>query len=90
VGACPALREQAHNTIHAYIQAVRLLGEWTHQQNPSVQPTDVTSRHVQASMADLIERTSAGNAHTNYRGLRTFWKWMVLEEEVEHSPMRPT
>jgi integrase/recombinase XerC len=87
-----ALRSEnkSHNTIHAYIQAVRLLGEWAHQQNPSVQPTDVTSRHVQAFMTDLIERTSAGNAHTNYRGLRTFWKWMVLEEEVEHSPMRPT
>jgi integrase len=55
-----------------------------------VDPDEMTHRHIQDFLAELIERTSAGNAHTNYRGLRTFWKWMVLEEEVEHSPMEKT
>jgi integrase/recombinase XerC len=87
-----ALRSEnkSHNTIYAYIQAVRLLGEWAHGQTPAVLPTEISSGHIQGFMAELIDRTSAGNAHTNYRGLRTFWKWMVLEEEVEHSPMDKT
>src|SRR6266568_4490186 len=87
-----ALRSEnkSHNTIWAYLQAVRLLGEWSHRQSPIVQPTEITHRHIQQFLAELIDRTSAGNAHTNYRGLRTFWKWMVLEDEVELSPMDKT
>ncbi len=87
-----ALRSEnkSHNTIHAYIQAVRMLGEWSYRQDPGVQPDEITHHHIQAFIAELLARTSAGNAHTNYRGLRTFWKWMVLEEEVEHSPMDKT
>ncbi len=78
---------KSHNTIHAYVQSLRLFGEWAHRQSPNVQPTEVTSAHVQDFIAELLDRTSPGNAHTNYRGLRTFWKWMVTEEEIEHSPM---
>jgi site-specific recombinase XerD len=87
-----ALRSEnkSHNTIWAYLQAVRLLGEWSYRQDPAVQPDEITHHHIQAFIAELLARTSAGNAHTNYRGLRTFWKWMVLEEEVEHSPMDKT
>jgi site-specific recombinase XerD len=87
-----ALRSEnkSHNTIWAYIHAVRLFGEWAYRQSPVLTPDDITHHHIQEYLAELIERTSAGNTHTNYRGLRTFWKWMVLEDEIEHSPMDRT
>lgn len=52
---------------------------------------ETTPDHVNEFMADLIERTSAANGHTNYRSLRTFFKWMVeSEEEMDRSPMDRT
>jgi site-specific recombinase XerD len=44
--------------------------------------------HVEAYITALIERTSAGNAHQHFRSLRTFFGWLVDEEELLRSPMR--
>lgn len=78
------------NTIHAYIQAVRWLGEWAHEQSPIVAPADVKPLHIRAFIVDLVDRTSPGNAHTNYRALRTFFNWLVIEEEIDRTPMDRT
>ncbi|MFD3929731.1 tyrosine-type recombinase/integrase [Streptomyces sp. NPDC058614] len=48
----------------------------------------VHREHVEAYIGDLIERTSAGNAHQHFRSLKTFFNWAVDEEEMERSPMR--
>lgn len=81
---------KSDNTVWAYIQAVRLLGEWAHRQDPAIDPTDVQPIHIRLFIAELIKRTSPGNAHTNYRGLRTFFNWMVDEGELDRSPMDRT
>lgn len=78
------------NTIHAYIQAVRLLGEWAVAQQPPVAPTEIRPPHIRAFIVELIARTSPGNAHTNYRGLRTFFGWLVAENEIDRTPMDRT
>jgi site-specific recombinase XerD len=44
--------------------------------------------HVEAYITDLMQRTSAGNAHQHFRSLKTFFNWMVDEEELDRSPMR--
>ncbi|MEW2633436.1 tyrosine-type recombinase/integrase [Streptomyces sp. NPDC048389] len=49
---------------------------------------EVHREHVQAYIADLIKRTSAGNAHQHFRSLKTFFNWLVNEEELTRSPMR--
>jgi len=87
-----ALRSEnkSPNTIYAYIQSVRLLGEWAHRQSPVLDPTEVQPAHIRDFIAELIERTSAGNAHTNYRGLRTYFRWLVMEEEIDRTPMDRT
>jgi site-specific recombinase XerD len=54
-------------------------------------PTDldkVHREHVQAYIADTIERTSAANAHQHFRALKTFFNWLLDEEEIDRSPMR--
>lgn len=53
-------------------------------------PTEATPRHVRGFIADVLERTSAGNAHTTYRSLRVFFKWLVAEDEIDRSPMDQT
>ncbi|HEX3784041.1 MAG TPA: tyrosine-type recombinase/integrase [Pseudonocardiaceae bacterium] len=81
---------KSENTIYAYIQAVRLLGEWAHRQQPVIEPTDVRPIQIRLFIAELINRTSAGNAHTNYRALRTFFNWLVDEGEIDRTPMDRT
>jgi integrase/recombinase XerC len=81
---------KSENTLYAYIQAVRLMGEWAHRQDPVVDPSEVKPRHVREFIVELVGRTSAGNAHTNYRALRTFFNWLVSEEEIGRTPMDRT
>jgi site-specific recombinase XerD len=44
--------------------------------------------HIEAYIADLTQRTSPGNAHQHFRSLKTFFNWLVDEEEMDRSPMR--
>ncbi len=78
------------NTIRIYLFAVRRFGEWSAARTPAVTPDSVLPRHVREFVAEVIEQTSAANAHTNYRALRTFFRWLESEEEIERSPMDRT
>lgn len=56
-------------------------------------PTDLDEihrEHVEAYITATIKRTSAVNAHQHYRCLKTMFKWLVEEEELDLSPMRTT
>lgn len=44
--------------------------------------------HLEVHITRLRERTSAGNAHQHFRSLKTFFNWLVDEEEMDRSPMR--
>jgi len=82
---------KSKNTITTYLYAVRILGEWAHSQSEPIPPTEIQPQHIRDFIADLIDRTSAANAHTNYRALRTFFRWLVEdEEEIDRSPMDRT
>ncbi|HET6356705.1 tyrosine-type recombinase/integrase [Streptomyces sp.] len=53
-----------------------------------VELTDLHREHVEAYIAATIQRTSAANAHQHFRSLKTFFNWLVDEEEIDRSPMR--
>ncbi|ODA69240.1 tyrosine-type recombinase/integrase [Streptomyces sp. AVP053U2] len=44
--------------------------------------------HLEVHITRLRERTSPGNAHQHFRSLKTFFNWLVDEEEMDRSPMR--
>ncbi|GGQ48504.1 tyrosine-type recombinase/integrase [Streptomyces asoensis] len=48
----------------------------------------VHREHLEVHLTRLRERTSAGNAHQHFRSLKTFFNWLVDEEEMDRSPMR--
>ncbi|GAA3890314.1 hypothetical protein GCM10022243_64000 [Saccharothrix violaceirubra] len=76
------------NTVRIYLHALRLLGEWAYDQaDDEFEPTTITTSALRDYMVDLLGRTSPGNAHNNFRCLRTFFGWLVNEEEIERSPM---
>jgi site-specific recombinase XerD len=49
---------------------------------------EVHREHVQAYISATMERTSPANAHQHFRALKTFFNWLVDEEEIDRSPMR--
>jgi site-specific recombinase XerD len=47
----------------------------------------ITREHVEAFIADLLERWKPATAHNRYRALRSFFGWLVDEGEIRESPM---
>jgi site-specific recombinase XerD len=84
-------QNKSDNTARIYMYAVRQLGDWALAQPEPLDASDITPDHINAFMVELINKTSAANGHTNYRALRTFFKWLVdVEEEIDRSPMDRT
>lgn len=49
---------------------------------------EIHREHIEAYISDLKDRTSPANAHQHFRSLKTFFNWLVDEEEISRSPMR--
>src|SRR5690606_29949508 len=49
---------------------------------------EVHREHIEAYIAATIKRTSPANAHQHFRALKTFFNWLIDEEELDRSPMR--
>lgn len=78
------------NTIRIYLHAVRQLGDWASEQGEGIDPDTIDRTSIRNFMTHLLGHGSPGNAHTNYRSLRTFFGWLLDEEEIDRSPMDRT
>lgn len=95
---------KSDNTIRIYGHAVRSFTRFLLDEEDGYRPVlgedgtpgraapadldDVHREHLQAYIAATIARTSAANAHQHFRALKTFFNWLVDEEELDRSPMR--
>ncbi|MFE7105580.1 tyrosine-type recombinase/integrase [Streptomyces sp. NPDC057575] len=71
--------------------AVYLLNEYSAVDGARPAPAsldEVHREHVEAFIAGLMNKTSAVTAHQYFRSLKTFFNWLVDEEELSRSPMR--
>lgn len=78
------------NTVRIYLHSVRMLGDWATAQDPPLEPVDMDAGAIRDFIKHRIDSTSAGNAHNNYRAIRTFFEWLVEEDELDDTPMRRT
>lgn len=97
-----ALKSQnkSDNTVRIYGNAVNSFGRFLADPENGYRPADDGGRpapadveeihreHVEAYIAATIERTSPANAHNHFRALKTFFAWLIDEEELDRSPMR--
>jgi site-specific recombinase XerD len=92
-------RNLSVNTQRIYARATKDLREFLLSYEPEDEdarpiPTDLEGRHgihrehIEVHLTRLRERTSPGNAHQHFRSLKTFFNWLVDEEEMDRSPMR--
>lgn len=95
-------RNLSANTQRIYSRAITEFTEFLRTYEPPADgdetlrpaPTDLEGdcgihrEHVEAYVTTLMNRTSPGNAHQHFRSLKTFFGWLVDEEEMNRSPMR--
>ncbi|MBB4686975.1 tyrosine-type recombinase/integrase [Amycolatopsis jiangsuensis] len=70
-------------TVVIYLGVVYQAGAWAMAQDEQYGPTET----LRGYMKKVLDATSAGNAHNHFRTLRTFFNWLVNEEEIDRSPM---
>src|SRR5262245_34522147 len=78
---------RAPRTIDKYGLAARQLTRFLAAEGRPTNAAEVTKRHVEAYIADLLERYKPGTALTRYQDLKVFFKWLVSEDEISTSPM---
>lgn len=78
---------KAEKTIKTYKEAIRLLADFLQQQQYPSDITELERRHIEAFIADQLQRHTAATASNRYKSLQQFFRWCVDEEEITVSPM---
>jgi site-specific recombinase XerD len=79
---------KAPRTIESYIEAVRLLGAFLVETGMPTQVGNVRREHIEAFIADSLERFKPATAAKKYRSVQQFFKWLAEEGEIVESPMK--
>lgn len=74
-------------TIQTYLESVRLFDAFLVARGMPRNSGAVRREHVEAFIVDLLERYAPATASNRYRGLQSFWKWAVEQDEISTSPM---
>lgn len=76
-----------YNYVLAVSQLAAFLGEQTLESDAASDPTMVDGRQVTPFQAWVIETRSASTGLNKYKALQQFFGWLVVEGEIERSPM---
>lgn len=78
----------AQGTIASYTRTLRDLIRWCEDTGAPTGVARIRPEHIRAYLTAVRERSSAGNAHKDWRNLKVFFHWCVKEEErTPPSPM---
>lgn len=74
-------------TIETYSEAARLFVAFLDREHLPTEASQIGRQHVEAFIADLLERFKPATAANRYRALSRLFDFLVEEEELELSPM---
>jgi site-specific recombinase XerD len=74
-------------TAQTYTESARQLAAFLAEQGMPQDVVNIHREHVEAFIADLLERWKPATAHNRWRGCQAFFKWAVDEGEISESPM---
>lgn len=76
-------------TIKSYTEAVRRLHDFCSANGMPLEVVNITSEHIEAFLADQLERLRPASARARFASLRQFFAWLASrdEREIERSPM---
>jgi len=79
---------KAPRTVQTYGEALRLFGEFLAGRGMPLALPHIRREHVEAFMADQLDRYRPATAANRYRTLNLFFTWCVAEGEITRSPMQ--
>jgi site-specific recombinase XerD len=74
-------------TIKSYVDAAKQFTAFLSQKGMPTQVAKIGREHVEAFIADLLERKSPSTAATRFRALQQFFRWLDDEGEIGTNPM---
>lgn len=80
-------QNKSPRTIVGYLEGVRLFGEYLERTGMPRRVAHLRREHVEAFIADQIERHKASTARTRYRSLQQLFRFLVADGEIRTSPM---
>lgn len=80
-------RNRATRTIRSYTDTATRFCAFLAERGMPTTATGVTREHVEAYIADQLDRLTPSTAATRYRCLQQFFKWLDDEGEIASSPM---
>jgi site-specific recombinase XerD len=78
---------RAERTISTYLNALRRLDAFLADRGMPRELRAIRREHVEAWIADMLERNQPGTVSIAFRSVRPFFKWLVDEDELDRSPM---
>ncbi len=74
-------------TSQTYMESARQLARFVGERGMPRDVASITREHVEAFITHLLERWKPATANNRYRGLQSFFRWLVEEGEIGESPM---
>jgi site-specific recombinase XerD len=78
---------RAERTIATYLNALRRLDEFLADRGMPRELRAIKREHLEAWIADMLQRNQAGTVSIAFRSVRPFFKWLVDEDEIDRNPM---
>jgi site-specific recombinase XerD len=78
---------RAERTITTYLNALRRLDEFLASKVMPRELRAIRREHLEAWIADMLERNQPGTVSIAFRAVRPFFRWLVDEDEIDRNPM---
>jgi site-specific recombinase XerD len=78
---------RAERTISTYLNALRRLDAFLADRGMPRELRAIRREHLEAWIADMLERNQPGTVSIAFRSVRPFFRWLVDEDEIDRSPM---
>jgi site-specific recombinase XerD len=78
---------RAERTITTYLNALRRLDEFLASRGMPRELRAIRREHLEAWIADMLERNQPGTVSIAFRAVRPFFRWLVDEDEIDRNPM---
>ena len=70
-----------------YSESVRQLAKYLDDQGMPQEVASLRREHIESFIAHLLETRKPATANNRYRGLQSFFKWLISEGEIKNNPM---
>lgn len=80
-------KNRTEETIKSYLRCGQNLADWLAAQGMPTNVQHITSEHLEAFFADMLDRLSAATTAKHYRSLQQLFKWLDHDGEIPASPM---